>query len=262
MSAASVSELHAREPRQRVRIVTAASLFDGHDAAINIMRRILQSQGAEVIHLGHDRSVEEIATAAVQEDAHAVAVSSYQGGHMEFFRYLVERLAELCAPHVRVYGGGGGTITAEEAETLHGQGVARIFRPEDGRELGLAGMIGKIIEECREQSVEPADLLVKRLSPSDPVAVARVITWLEETAERDPERADALRQRLDAARPRDPAPVVGFTGTGGAGKSSVVDELVEPLPGSTTRSKTGSACCWSTRPDAAPAARCSATASA
>ncbi|MGH0029524.1 MAG: methylmalonyl-CoA mutase family protein [Myxococcota bacterium] len=223
-SAATVTPL--RPERPRVRVVTAASLFDGHDAAINIMRRILQSQGAEVIHLGHDRSVEEIAVAAVQEDAQAVAVSSYQGGHMEFFRYLVDRLAELGAPHVRVYGGGGGTITAQEAEALHAHGVARIFRPEDGRELGLAGMIGRILEECRGMPTEPADDHVERLSPDAPTAVARVITWLEEAAEADPARADALRARLDAARPRDPAPVVGFTGTGGAGKSSVVDELL------------------------------------
>ena len=122
---------------ERIRVVTAASLFDGHDAAINIMRRLLQAQGAEVIHLGHDRSVEDIAQAAVQEDAHAVAVSSYQGGHMEFFRYLLRRLGELGASSVRVYGGGGGTITAEEARALEADGVARIFRPEDGRSLGL-----------------------------------------------------------------------------------------------------------------------------
>jgi methylmalonyl-CoA mutase len=133
--------------RGPVRVVTAASLFDGHDAAINIMRRLLQAQGAEVIHLGHDRSVDEVVDAAVQEDAHAVAVSSYQGGHMEFFRYLVQRLREVGAGHIRVYGGGGGTITPAEAEALHADGVTRIFGPEDGRRLGLEGMIRQILEE-------------------------------------------------------------------------------------------------------------------
>ena len=184
--AESVESLSAVGLRQRVRIVTAASLFDGHDAAINIMRRILQAQGAEVIHLGHDRSVEEIAMAAVQEDAHAVAVSSYQGGHMEFFRYLVDRLAELGAPHVRVYGGGGGTITAAEAEVLHANGVARIFRPEDGRALGLAGMIRNMLDECREMPSPGIGDAVARLAADASLDVARVITWFEECAEYEP----------------------------------------------------------------------------
>ena len=144
----------------RVRVVTAASLFDGHDAAINIMRRILQSQGAEVIHLGHDRSVDEIVQAAVQEGASAVAVSSYQGGHMEFFRYLSARLEEQGASHIRVYGGGGGTITAEESEILRSEGSARIFGPADGRRLGLDGMIREIMDACAglEVAVEPEDV--------------------------------------------------------------------------------------------------------
>jgi methylmalonyl-CoA mutase len=208
-----------------VRVVTAASLFDGHDAAINIMRRILQSQGAEVIHLGHDRSVEEIALAAVQEDARAVAVSSYQGGHMEFFRYLVDRLAELGAGHVRVYGGGGGTITAAEAEALHAHGVARIFRPEDGRALGLDGMIGSLLDECRDAGPIAPETEIERLAPDQPLAIARCISWLEGADAEDP-RAAALRRSLEARRSRRPAPVIGFTGTGGAGKSSVVDEVL------------------------------------
>ena len=135
-------------PSRPIRVVTAAALFDGHDAAINIMRRILQGQGAEVIHLGHDRSVEQIATAAVQEDADAIAISSYQGGHVEFFEYLVRTLTERGAEHVRVYGGGGGTIVPSEIEYLHGVGVARIFSPEDGQRLGLAGMINTMIATC------------------------------------------------------------------------------------------------------------------
>ena len=180
-SSARVTALH--RAADRIRLVTAASLFDGHDAAINIMRRILQAQGAEVVHLGHDRSVEEIATAAVQEDAHAVAISSYQGGHMEFFRFLVDRLRELGAPNIRIYGGGGGTITNEEAAELHDYGVARIFTPEDGRELGLEGMNQLILDECSRVSPDRVDDEVGHLSPTDWRAVAQRISWLEDTAE-------------------------------------------------------------------------------
>jgi methylmalonyl-CoA mutase len=195
-----------------VRVVSAASLFDGHDAAINIMRRLLQQQGAEVVHLGHDRSVDDIVDAAVQEDADAVAVSSYQGGHMEFFSFLVDRLQERGAGHVRVYGGGGGTITPEEIEKLEAHGVARIFSPQDGRRLGLEGMIGTIIAECggRERTLRGDE--VEHLD--DAAAVSRLISFLEEHPGEGPEL------------PAGQAPVVGFTGTGGAGKSSVVDELL------------------------------------
>ncbi len=223
-SAAPAIPLRPLREADRVRVVTAASLFDGHDAAINIMRRLLQAQGAEVIHLGHDRSVEEIAVAAVQEDAHAVAVSSYQGGHMEFFGYLVERLAELGGAHIRVYGGGGGTITPEEAHALEARGVARIFGPAEGRALGLEGMIRSLLEECRSA---PTRALpdVAALSPAAPSAVAQWITQLEAAGEDDPSAA-AWRAALAARRTRAAAHVVGFTGTGGAGKSSVVDELV------------------------------------
>jgi len=225
MSAAQVAPL-PRTPL-RVRIVTAASLFDGHDAAINIMRRILQSQGAEVIHLGHDRSVDEIVEAAIEEDAHAVAVSSYQGGHMEFFRYMVDRLRERGAGEVRVYGGGGGTIVPDEIAALHEYGVARIFSPEDGRSLGLEGMIRSIVEECRRCPGRRLEDEVARLAPEDPRAVARTISWLEEHGPAGGVPVDALRRALVAAATgHPPAPVIGFTGTGGAGKSSVVDEIV------------------------------------
>jgi methylmalonyl-CoA mutase len=215
-------------PQQRppVRIVTAASLFDGHDAAIHIVRRILQALGAEVIHLGHDRSVDEIVEAVIQEDAHAVAVSSYQGGHMEFFRYLVDQLRARGAEHVRVFGGGGGTISRGEKAALEAHGVARIFSPDDGRELGLSGMVARLLDETdsRPRALSPQATLL-RLSTHDVQAVAQLITWFETRASDDPE-ANTLRgqlaQRTAATRTR----VLGITGTGGAGKSSVVDELL------------------------------------
>ena len=142
----SSDDLHV--PEHPVRFVTAGSLFDGHDAAINIMRRILQSQGAEVVHLGHDRSVEDVVTAALQEDAQGVAVSSYQGGHVEYFTYLVERLKQVGAGHIKVYGGGGGVIVQEEIDLLHERGVAHIFSPADGAKMGLPGMINTMIQAC------------------------------------------------------------------------------------------------------------------
>jgi len=226
MTSAAPHLAAAPHPARRVRVVTAAALFDGHDAAIHIVRRLLQAQGAEVIHLGHDRSVEDVAEAAVQEDADAVAVSSYQGGHMEFFRYLVDCLRERGAGHVRVYGGGGGTIVPEEIAELEAYGVARIFSPEDGRSLGLDGMIRAILEECAARPLGELGDALERLSPDEPLAVARAITWFEEHGAERPAEAEALRRRLAGLRRGAPAPVVGVTGTGGAGKSSVVDELV------------------------------------
>jgi methylmalonyl-CoA mutase len=212
-------DLH--RPTHPVRFVTAASLFDGHDAAINIMRRILQAQGAEVVHLGHNRSVDEIVTAVVQEDVQGVAVSSYQGGHMEYFRYLLDRLrAEGCG-HVKVYGGGGGVIIPSEIEALEADGVAKIFSPEDGQRLGLARMVNTMIEDC---DVDPA---AGGLPALDDVlagsgrALARVITAIE-TQAIDGAAMEALR----AAAARRPVPVLGITGTGGSGKSSLTDELV------------------------------------
>jgi len=226
MRAAGAEVIPLHSPPAWVRVVTAASLFDGHDAAINIMRRILQAQGAEVIHLGHDRSVDEIVDAAVQEDAHAVAVSSYQGGHMEFFKYLVDRLREKGCGHVRVYGGGGGTILPEEIAELHAYGVARIFSPEDGRQLGLEGMIRTIVDECDRRTIERLGNEVEKLSPEEPVAIARLISWIESLHNSDSAGLNVLRQRLDTMAGEPHSPVVGLTGTGGAGKSSVVDELV------------------------------------
>lgn len=206
-------------PVNPVRFVTAASLFDGHDAAINIMRRVLQAQGAEVIHLGHDRSVEAVVTAAVQEDAQGVALSSYQGGHVEYFSYLKERLAEVGAGHVQVFGGGGGVIVPEEIATLRERGVS-IFAPEDGQRLGLPGMINELIAACDVDLTEqPPD--VDAVLSGDPAALARAITVLEAGRGGD----DLLTRLRDAAAQRT-VPVLGITGTGGSGKSSLTDELV------------------------------------
>ena len=221
--------------RWPVRVVTAASLFDGHDAAIHVVRRVLQAQGAEVIHLGHDRSVEEIVTAAIQEDAHAVAVSSYQGGHMEFFRYLVDRLRQQGASHVRVFGGGGGTILAHEIAELEAYGVARIFSPEDGRKLGLTGMIAQLLAELRtpRSAADPVwrggsrstRLDLARARVDDEQGVAQLISWLEAHAGEAGEVSDVRAELARRAAGAD-ARVLGITGTGGAGKSSVLDELL------------------------------------
>ncbi|MCR3752354.1 fused isobutyryl-CoA mutase/GTPase IcmF [Lentzea californiensis] len=199
------------KPANPVRFVTASSLFDGHDAAINIMRRILQSQGAEVIHLGHNRSVSEVVDAAIQEDVQGIAISAYQGGHVEYFSYLVELLNERGAGHIRVYGGGGGVIVPEEIELLHSRGVARIFSPQDGQTLGLARMINLMIEECDHALTEPFshDAL---LTGADE-ALARAITHIEA----------GTAEPLETTRK---VPVLGITGTGGSGKSSLTDELV------------------------------------
>ncbi|HMQ25310.1 MAG TPA: cobalamin-dependent protein, partial [Acidimicrobiales bacterium] len=166
-------------PAHPVRVVTAASLFDGHDAAINVMRRLLQAQGAEVVHLGHDRSVDEVVKAAVEEDATAVAISSYQGGHVEYFEYLVERLAAEGRPGIRVYGGGGGVIVADEVERLARAGV-RIFTPEDGQRLGLAAMVNTIVAECDE--ARSAEVDVEALLAGSPAALARALTAIEDGA--------------------------------------------------------------------------------
>ena len=207
-------ELHV--PAHPVRFVTAASLFDGHDAAINVMRRILQRQGAEVVHLGHNRSVDEVVTAALQEDVQGVAVSSYQGGHVEYFTYLVELLRERGAGHVKVYGGGGGVIVPREIELLHSRGVARIFSPDDGQRLGLPAMVNSMIRECDVDLAATAPPSFDGLRSGDPVVLARAITLAE---------TGRLPADVDLT-PRRRVPVLGITGTGGSGKSSLTDELI------------------------------------
>src|SRR5687768_6668193 len=207
--------------RVRLRFVTAASLFDGHDAAINIMRRILQASGVEVIHLGHNRSVDEVVTAALQEDVQGVAVSSYQGGHIEYFKYMIDSLQARGGEGIRVFGGGGGVIVPSEIRELEDYGVARIYSPEDGQRMGLQGMIDDMLARCDFDPAESAPRDLKALQAGEPRALAHLITALESGAV-DPSLKKAIR---DAAT-QSTAPVLGVTGTGGAGKSSLTDELV------------------------------------
>ncbi len=222
------------KPNNSIRVVTAASLFDGHDAAINVIRRLLQAGGAEVIHLGHNRSVREIVFSAIQEDAHAIAVSSYQGGHIEFFKYMFDMLKELKAAHIRIYGGGGGVIIPDEIDELHGYGIAKIFSPEDGRQQGLIGMINQILRDC-DQSIESISRSnVSELSYKDKRNVARAITYMElDTKDSKSDFSDLRKLINEKAASSDESkkhiPVIGITGTGGAGKSSLTDELVTRL---------------------------------
>ena len=204
-----------------LRFVTAASLFDGHDAAINIMRRLIQSQGVEVIHLGHNRSVEDIVRAAIQEDADGIAVSSYQGGHNEFFRYMVDRLRELGAAHIRVFGGGGGTITPEEIRDLMEYGVERIYHPHDGMEMGLEAMIADLVQ--RTLDARKPTSLPRQAERDDGLQVATMISAIEEGLL---DEATLVRLRKEWQVAARKVPVVGITGTGGAGKSSVTDEIL------------------------------------
>jgi len=209
------------KPAHKVRMVSAASLFDGHDASINIMRRILQASGCEVIHLGHNRSVEEIVTAALQEDAHGIAVSSYQGGHVEFFKYMLDLLRERGGANIKVFGGGGGVIIPAEIDELHKYGMARIFSPEDGARLGLQGMINEVVTACDIDLAQDLPKDLAALRAGDRRVLARFITGLE--AEAVPAK---LREELLRAAESSKAPVLGITGTGGSGKSSLTDELI------------------------------------
>lgn len=216
--------------RDRLRFVTAASLFDGHDASINIMRRILQAQGVEVIHLGHDRSVADIVKAAVEEDAHAVAVSSYQGGHMEYFTYMVDLLREMGRPEIKVFAGGGGTITDKEIQELESRGVEKVYSVEDGRSMGLVGMIRDMMTRAERRIAAGLEEWPAGLFERSPKDVARALTLIEELhlagGSEESSLLSALRAELESRAPGQLAPVVGITGTGGAGKSSLTDELL------------------------------------
>ncbi len=215
-------------PKNRVRIVTAASLFDGHDAAINIMRRILQASGAEVIHLGHNRSVADIVTAAVQEDVQAIGVSSYQGGHIEFFKYMIDLLKENDAQHIKVFGGGGGVIVPDEIRELEAYGVTKIYSPEDGRRLGLQGMLNHFIQTSDFSLIRPhlSEDDIAGLSPTNWRLIANVITSVEDLKESGNGALAAFKTQLDERAGDRTVPVIGITGTGGAGKSSLTDELI------------------------------------
>ena len=213
------------KPKHHVRFVTASSLFDGHDASINIMRRILQSTGAEVIHLGHNRSVEEVVNAAIQEDVQGIAISSYQGGHVEYFKYMHDLLQERGAPHIRIYGGGGGVILPKEIKDLHDYGIAWIFSPEDGRKMGLQGMINRMVEECDFLTeVEDESANLEKVGTDNPEVLANLITYAEEMYDKEnPAAIELLNKARELSKH---TPVLGITGTGGAGKSSLTDELI------------------------------------
>ncbi|MEM7571635.1 MAG: methylmalonyl-CoA mutase family protein [Bacteroidota bacterium] len=210
------------QAQHKIRILTAGSLFDGHDAAINIMRRIIQRSGAEVIHLGHNRPVAEIVNAAIQEDVQAIAITSYQGGHNEFFKYAYDLLREKGAPHIKIFGGGGGTILPSEIEDLHAYGIDRIYSPDDGRAMGLQGMINDLLEKADFPVGDQLNGEVKQVPQRKPTAIARSISAAENYPD---DNADWLSEIKTAAE-KSTVPVLGITGTGGAGKSSLVDELV------------------------------------
>ena len=214
----------AYKPKNKIRVVTAASLFDGHDAAINIMRRIIQSTGVEVIHLGHDRSVDEVVNCAIQEDVNAIAMTSYQGGHNEYFRYMFDLLKERGAGHIKIFGGGGGVILPEEIESLMDYGITRIYSPDDGRTMGLQGMINDLVE-LSDTPVLPLELdkgstLLEALKNKQPKTIARLISLAENKPSEFEELFSVIRKE------KNQVPVLGITGTGGSGKSSLVDELV------------------------------------
>jgi methylmalonyl-CoA mutase len=210
------------KPINKIRIVTAASLFDGHDAAINIMRRIIQATGCEVIHLGHDRSVEEVVDCAIQEDAQAIAMTSYQGGHIEYFKYMCDLLKEKGAPHIKIFGGGGGTILPSEIKELHDYGITRIYHPDDGRTLGLQGMINNLVQQCDFPVGENITNTIKEIGVKNITSIARAIS----AAENFPEENKIILNEIRELAKTKSIPVLGITGTGGSGKSSLVDELV------------------------------------
>jgi methylmalonyl-CoA mutase len=223
------NQIPVYKPKHHIRVVTATALFDGHDAAINIMRRILQATGVEVIHLGHNRSVDEIVKAAIEEDAQAVAISSYQGGHVEFFKYMVDLLTQHDAGHIKVFGGGGGVIIPDEIAELEAYGVAKIYAPEDGARFGLQGIINHLVEsiDVGRTKTTPEDL--EDLTPADKQRVAQLISAVEMAPEDGDEPLTTLAQTIRARAQQTQIPVIGITGTGGAGKSSLTDELVVRL---------------------------------
>lgn len=209
-------------PKNKIRIVTAASLFDGHDAAINVMRRIMQSSGCEVIHLGHNRSVKEIVDCAIQEDAQAIGITSYQGGHMEYLEYMYDLLKEAGCGHIKIFGGGGGVILPNEIQELHQYGIAHIYSPDDGREMGLQGMINDMLSHCDFPTGDKLDGTFTRIKEKNPKDIARLISAAENFPDESKETLDQIHRMAENTK----VPVLGITGTGGSGKSSLIDELV------------------------------------
>ena len=212
----------AYQPKHHVRIVTAASLFDGHDAAINIMRRIMQRSGAEIIHLGHNRSAKEIVDTAIQEDAQGIALTSYQGGHNEYFKYIFDMLKERGAGHIKIFGGGGGTILPQEIDALQDYGITRIYSPDDGRHMGLQGMINDVLQQCDFPLGENVNGELKKLSKKDHLSISRLITAVENFPDENQHWIAEISAKSKDAH----VPVIGITGTGGAGKSSMIDEII------------------------------------
>mgnify|MGYP003109390499 FL=1 len=217
-----MQEVAPYKPKNKVRLVTAASLFDGHDAAINIMRRIIQATGCEVIHLGHDRSVEEVVNTAIQEDAQAIAMTSYQGGHVEYFKYMHDLLKEKGAGHIKIFGGGGGVILPEEIKELMDYGITRIYSPDDGRKMGLQGMINDMVQQCDFPTGENLTDEVDHIVEKNIKSIARMISAAENFPEESKSQMDKVHTMADKVE----TPILGITGTGGSGKSSLVDELV------------------------------------
>ncbi|MCB0282735.1 MAG: methylmalonyl-CoA mutase family protein [Calditrichaeota bacterium] len=209
-------------PKNKIRIVTAASLFDGHDAAINIMRRLIQATGCEVIHLGHDRSVEDVVQTAIQEDVQAIAMTSYQGGHIEYFKYMYDLLHKFGFGHIKIFGGGGGVILPEEIKELHGYGIARIYSPDDGREMGLQGMINDLVKRSDFAIGDKPIELPDQIEKQNKTLIARLISVIENF----PEKSSVILNKISEKSENSQTPVLGITGTGGAGKSSLIDELV------------------------------------
>ncbi|MCG8685334.1 MAG: cobalamin-dependent protein, partial [Desulfobacterales bacterium] len=213
-------------PKNSVKVVTATSLFDGHDASINIMRRILQDSGAEVIHIGHNRSAKEVVDAAIEEDAQGIAVSSYQGGHVEYFKYMVDMLKEKGASHIKIFGGGGGVIIPSEMDELHAYGVTRIYSPEDGSKMGLQGIINDKIQSMDFPSVDFDALDYDGLSLENKRVTANFISAVQEACANEKDRLEEIMSRIKEKAAGKDVPVIGLTGTGGAGKSSLTDELI------------------------------------
>ena len=211
------------QPQNKVRVVTAASLFDGHDAAINIMRRMIQATGCEVIHLGHDKSAEEVVNTAIQEDANAIALTSYQGGHNEYFKYIYDLLRQKNSPQIKIFGGGGGVILPEEIKDLMEYGIDRIYSPDDGREMGLQGMIDDLVQKSDFATGENISVTdIEKIKFQDAKSIAQVISAVENFSDEKPELVSTLKEKSKNFN----IPILGITGTGGAGKSSLTDELV------------------------------------